>query len=196
MRREETRRQRYDSKLKTAKKYPISLCAINFRVDDNLGYLIRSAACFGAERLYVVGHVPERRRISAASGTLIDYVEIVQFSHPRDFLEHAKKEDLHVVAAELDERARPLSSHHFNFDRHLCLVVGNEESGVPPEIMAAAEILYIKMPGVGFCLNTSHTANIFLYEAARQYEDLESYNPILPVNSRGAQLVIKERKGE
>ena len=80
MRREETRRQRYDSKLKTAKKYPISLCAINFRVDDNLGYLIRSAACFGAERLYVVGHVPERSHIKAASGSLVDYVEIISFA--------------------------------------------------------------------------------------------------------------------
>ena len=80
MRRELTRRQRYDSKLKTAKKYPISLCAINFRVDDNLGYLIRSAACFGAERLYVVGHVPERSCIKASSGSLIDYVEIVSFA--------------------------------------------------------------------------------------------------------------------
>ena len=41
MRREITRRQRYDNKLKTAKRYPISLCAINFRVDDNFGYLVR-----------------------------------------------------------------------------------------------------------------------------------------------------------
>ena len=68
MHREETRRQRYNEKLKIAKKYPISLCAINFRLDDNLGYLVRSAACFGAERLYVIGHVPDRSRIKASSG--------------------------------------------------------------------------------------------------------------------------------
>ena len=169
MRRELTRRQRYDSKLKTAKKYPISLCAINFRVDDNLGYLIRSAACFGAERLYVVGHVPERSHIKASSGSLIDYVEITSFATPQDFVDHAKSEGIQIVAAELVEQARSLASYTFNFDSHLCLVVGNEESGVPAEIIENSHVIYIEMPGVGYCLNTAQTANIILYEAVRQY---------------------------
>ena len=169
MRRELTRRQRYDSKLKTAKKYPISLCAINFRVDDNLGYLIRSAACFGAERLYVVGHVPERSHIKASSGSLIDYVEIVSFATPRDFVDYTKSEGIQIVAAELVEKARPLSSYAFNFSSRLCLVVGNEESGVPSEIMQNSDVLYIEMPGVGYCLNTAQAANILLYEASQQY---------------------------
>jgi len=172
--RAETRRQRYDKKLKTAKKYPISLCAINFRVDDNLGYLVRSAACFGAERLYVVGHIPERSRIKASSGSLVDYVEIVSFPTPREFLDHAKTENFKIVSAELVEGARPLSSYLFSFDRHLCLVVGNEQSGVPTEIIAQSSVLYIEMPGVGFCLNTSQTANLLLYEATKQYVEQES----------------------
>jgi tRNA (guanosine-2'-O-)-methyltransferase len=168
--REETRRQRYDSKLKTAKKYPISLCAINFRVDDNLGYLIRSAACFGAERLYVVGHVPERSRIKASSGSLIDYVEIVSFATPRDFMDHAKSKGIQIVAAELVEEARPLSSYSFPFGRPICLVVGNEKIGVPTEILSQSDVISIHMPGVGYCLNTSQAANIMLYEATNQYD--------------------------
>jgi len=179
VRRAETRRHRYDSKLKTAKKYPISLCAINFRVDDNLGYLIRSAACFGAERLYVVGHVPERSHIKAASGSLVDYVEIISFATPQDFLDHTKSEGIQIVAAELVEQARSLASYTFNFNSHITLVVGNEESGVPPEISGNSQVLYIDMPGVGYCLNTSQAANIFLYEATKQYQEefetLEAY---------------------
>ena len=171
MRRELTRRQRYDSKLKTAKKYPISLCAINFRVDDNLGYLIRSAACFGAERLYVVGHVPERSHIKASSGSLIDYVEIVSFTTPRDFVDHAKSEGIQIVSAELVDGARRLSTYDFNFDRPLCLVVGNECSGVPSEIISNSDVIYIKMPGIGYCLNTSQVANLLLYESVKQYSN-------------------------
>ena len=166
--REETRRQRYDKKLNTAKKYPISLCAINFRVDDNFGYLIRSAACFGAERLYVVGHVPERSHIKASSGSLIDYVEIVSFATPRDFVDHAKSERIQVVSAELVGGAKPLSSYTFNFDSHVCVVVGNEESGVPAEIISISDVVYIEMPGVGYCLNTAQAANLMLYEATKQ----------------------------
>ena len=168
--REETRRQRYDKKLKTATKYPISLCAINFRVDDNLGYLVRSAACFGATRIYVVGHVPDRSRLKASSGSLSDYVEIVAFPRPRDFLDYVATQNIQMVAGELVEGARPLSSYVFPFDRHLCLVVGNEQSGVPPEIISNSDIIYIKMPGVGYCLNTSQTAHILLYEATVQYD--------------------------
>ena len=171
MRREETRRQRYDSKLKIAKKYPISLCAINFRIDDNLGYLIRSAACFGAERLYVVGHIPERSRIKASSGSLIDYVEIIPFTTPRDFVNHAKSEGIQIVAAELVAGARPLSNYIFDFSSNICLVVGNEESGIPSEIIQNSDVIYVEMPGIGYCLNTSQAANLLLYEAVKQYND-------------------------
>jgi 23S rRNA (guanosine2251-2'-O)-methyltransferase len=178
VKREQTRRQRYDSKLKTAKKYPISLCTINFRVDDNLGYLVRSAACFGAERLYVVGHIPERSRIKASSGSLIDYVEIIRFATPRDFVDYTKSEGIQIVSAELVEGAAPLASYAFAFDRPVCLVVGNEESGVPTEIIQNSDVLYIEMPGVGYCLNTSQAANIVLYEAIKQYDRKKIYEPI------------------
>jgi|TARA_Y100000310_G_scaffold20066_1_gene19578 tRNA G18 (ribose-2'-O)-methylase SpoU len=172
MHREETRRQRYNEKLKIAKKYPISLCAINFRVDDNLGYLVRSAACFGAERLYVIGHVPERSRIKASSGSLTDYVEIIQFSCPSEFLTQMELEGIKVISAELVEGARPLSSYTFDFSRPVCLVVGNEQVGVPTEILMQSEVLYIPMPGVGYCLNTAQAANILLYEAVKQFKNM------------------------
>jgi len=169
--RSETRRERYDEKLKTAKKYPISLCAINFRVDDNLGYLVRSAACFGAERLYVIGHVPERSNIKATSGSLIDYVEIVQFSTPSEFVSRMQLEGIQIIAGELVEKAEPLVTYNFNFDRPICVVVGNEETGVPAEILQSGDVVQIPMPGVGYCLNTSQAANILLYEAVKQFEE-------------------------
>ena len=172
MHREETRRQRYNEKLKIAKKYPISLCAINFRVDDNLGYLLRSVACFGAERLYVIGHVPDRSRIKASSGSLTDYVEIIQFSRPSEFLTQMELEGIKVISAELVEGARPLSSYTFDFSRPVCLVVGNEQVGVPTEILMQSEVLYIPMPGVGYCLNTAQAANILLYEAVKQFKNM------------------------
>ena len=169
--RSETRRERYDEKLKTAKKYPISLCAINFRVDDNLGYLVRSAACFGAERLYVIGHVPERSNIKATSGSLIDYVEIVQFSTPSEFVSRMQLEGIQIIAGELVEKAESLVTYNFNFDRPICVVAGNEETGVPAEILQSGDVVHIPMPGVGYCLNTSQAANILLYEAVKQFEE-------------------------
>jgi len=170
-RRSDTRKQRYDKKLENATKYPISLCAINFRVDDNFGHLVRAAACFGAERIYVIGHLPERSVVKASSGSLIDYVEIVQFSSPYEFLACMEVEGIQIVAAELAEGAKSLSSYSFDFNRPVCLVVGNEEAGVPVDILQRSEVVKIDMPGVGYCLNTAQAANILLYEAVKQYNE-------------------------
>jgi len=168
--RQKTRRERYDNKKNNAKNYPISLCCVNFKHDGNLGYLIRSAACFGAESIHVIGAVPSRKVLQPLSGSLYDYVEIKQYSNPSAFLDYARINGIKIISAELAEDSKSLFAHRFNFDSRVCLVVGNEETGVPIEILRNSEKLYIPMPGVGFCLNTSQTANIALYEAVKQYE--------------------------
>ena len=169
--RDKTRRERYDDKKRFANINPISLCCINFQHDGNLGYLIRSAACFGAELVHVIGSVPPRSVLNPTSGSLHDYVSIKQHSSPKDFLQHVFKENIQLVSAEIAEDAKSILSYRFNFSRNICLVVGNEESGVPVEILNNSETIYIPMPGIGFCLNTSQTANIVLYEAVKQHHD-------------------------
>ena len=66
------------------------------------------------------------------------------------------------------EGAVPLSSYDFDFNSCVCVVVGNERTGVPEEILQNSNSIYIQMPGIGYCLNTSQTANIILYEAVKQ----------------------------
>jgi len=168
--RDKTRRERYNEKKRTAKTFPISIVCVNFQHDGNLGYLIRAAACFGAQRIHVIGSVPSRSTIDSLSGSLYDYVEIQKHSSPVDFLDYIRSNKVGLVSAEICEGAKPITSHSFDFSRHLALVVGNEELGVPAEILKNSEKVYIPMPGIGFCLNTSQTANILLYEAVRQYE--------------------------
>lgn len=168
--RKETRRERYDNKRVHSKSYPISLACINFKCDGNLGFLLRSAACFGASSVHVIGEVPSRKSLNAASGSLYDYVKIIQHSSPNAFLDYAKNMDARIVAAEICESAEPITSYNFNYSSHNILVVGNEESGIPVEILKNSDTVYIPMPGVGYCLNTSQTANIFLYEAVKRYE--------------------------
>ena len=75
-----------------------------------------------------------------------------------------------MVSAEITENSKSIYSYSFNFASNICLVVGNEESGVPIEILKNSDTVYIPMPGIGFCLNTSQAANILLYEAVKQYQ--------------------------
>ena len=168
--RDKTRRERYDEKKRNAKVFPISLVCVNFQCDGNLGYLIRAAACFGAECVHIIGSVPTRSTIDSLSGSLYDYVKIKKHNSPVDFLDYARNNKIRLVSAEICKDSEPITGYYFNFDSHVALVVGNEQVGVPAEILQNSEVIYIPMPGIGYCLNTSQTANIVLYEATKQYQ--------------------------
>jgi len=168
--RDKTRRERYEEKKQNAKTYPISIAAVNFIHDGNLGYLIRSAACFGAECVHVIGSVPPPRTLKALSGTLLDYVQIKQHSNPTQFLEHIRENDIKLISAEINDEATPLNQYSFNFREPICIVVGHEQTGIPVELIQNSDSGFISMPGVGYCLNTAQAGNIMLYEATKQYE--------------------------
>ena len=167
--RDKTRRERYDEKARNARTFPISLVCINFQCDGNLGYLIRAAACFGAEHVHVIGDLPKRSELNAPSGSLYDYVKIKNHSSPHAFLNYIRDNQIRLVSAEICEGAQSLASYNFDFSSPLALVVGNEELGIPVEILKNSEKVHIPMPGVGYCLNTSQAANILIYEAVKQY---------------------------
>jgi len=173
--RSKTRRERYDEKKRHADTFPISIVCTNFEHDGNLAFIIRAAACFGAECIHVIGSVPSRSDLYAQSGSLFDYVQIKKHTSPSAFLNFAKNNEIRLISAEIFKGAKPITSYSFNFDSPLALVVGNEGLGVPTEILYNSEIVYIPMPGVGFCLNTSQTANIMLYEATKQYQTLQKH---------------------
>lgn len=171
--RTETRRERYNSKLNNAVKYPFEVCTINFQCEENVAFVLRSAACFGANAVNVIGSVPAHKELVARSGTLQDYVQINQFSNPHEFLEHCRDNNIKIISADLDKDA--VSIHEYNFVNDfknynkICIVVGHETLGIPIEISKNASKVFIPMPGIGYCLNTSQTANIFLYELSKQF---------------------------
>ena len=118
----------------------------------------------------MIGDCPPRSILNPLSGSLYDYIEIKKYSRPCEFLDYVKAEGLRVVSAEISQDSTPLDVFTFDYSSRLVLVVGQEYSGVPIEILRNSEQVYIPMPGPGFCLNTSQAANIMLYEAVKQYE--------------------------
>lgn len=170
--RNETRRERYTNKLQSAKKFPIEVCTINFQCEENVAFVLRAAACFGAQAINVIGSLPTHKELVARSGTLQDMIQVNQFANPSEFIKYCKDAKIKLVSAELDDEA--VSIHDYDFKGALndfnavCVVVGHETLGVPVEILNNSSKVFIDMPGVGFCLNTSQTANVFLYEISKQ----------------------------
>lgn len=167
--REQSRRDRYNSRLDKAKSFPVAVATVNFGCDENLGYIIRAAACFGCYEIHVVGNIPERNFLKSVSGSLVDYVDLIQHSTPHGLLECARDSNMQLVAAELRDHAVELEDYSFDFSRKTCIVLGNENWGVPEEIIHHSDVVMIPMTGVGACLNTAQTGNIILYEYNRQF---------------------------
>lgn len=167
-RRELTRRQRQDNK--PGASFNVSICATNFVNNANVAYLARSLGCFGGKSLHIIGKIPPHAEMRKYSGTSQDLIEVIQHQNPVDFITFCAQNGIKIIAVELDESAIDIKSmRDFSRDEEVCFVVGNEMDGVPVEIMKAAEqVVYIPMPGKGFCLNTSQTGNIMLYEYYRR----------------------------
>ena len=169
-----TRRDRYNEKIANGKvkNHPFSICSVNFQCDENIAYLIRTAACFGLQDVHVIGSLPHYEDVRRKSGTLHDYVNIHQYSNPSQFLDYARRTNMCVISIELTDNA--YNVHNIDFKKltrqyeHICFVVGNETTGVPAEILHTTESIFIPMPGAGVCLNTSQAANIVIYEAVKQ----------------------------
>lgn len=169
MKRTETRRQRYEKKLKMAKKMPVSVCMVNFGIDSNVAFMIRTAVCYGAESVMIIGNIPERSSLHSLSGSTSDLIPIIGFSNPHEFLEYCRSNEYNVVSAEICDGSTDLNHFNFDFTKKTVLVLGSETTGVPGDIILNSNPVFIQMNGPGFCLNTSVTGSIILNEYHRQY---------------------------
>ena len=95
--RSQSRRDRYNARLDVAKKFPITVATVNFGCDENLGYIIRAAACFGCTEVHVIGRIPDRPFLKGASGSLVDYVDLISHSNPHDLIEWARNNKVMLV---------------------------------------------------------------------------------------------------
>jgi len=167
MTREQTRLERYRSKQKLARSLRCAIATVEFKLDANVGMIVRSAACFGANAVHVIGHVPDRATLRGLSGSTSDFVEIVQYHNPYDFLH--KNAGSKIISLELRDNSVSLFDYEFDLGADTIIVAGHEEAGVPEGIMLeSAAVVHIPMPGLGFCLNTAMTAHIALYEYTKQ----------------------------
>jgi tRNA G18 (ribose-2'-O)-methylase SpoU len=164
-----SRRERYNNKKKYSIKLPAAIAVVSFDFDDNLAFLIRSAACFGITDVFVIGKVPDRSLLKSKSGSLYDYVRLKSFSNISEFSTFSKENQYKIVAAELCSTAISLYEYSFSFDSKTILFIGHEKSGVPGELVVNNDTVFIPMSGPGYCLNASQAGTALMSEYCRQY---------------------------
>jgi tRNA (guanosine-2'-O-)-methyltransferase len=135
----------------------------------NVGSIIRSAAAFGVERVWLTGNTappahPSARKTSLGTERLVSFDEEPS---PAAAAAAAGAAGFRVVAIELAEGATAL--HEAPLDGDVCLALGNEDHGCSAALLAAADaVAYIPQVGRVGSLNVAVAAAVALAEARRR----------------------------
>jgi len=135
----------------------------------NVGMIVRSAAAFGAQRLWLCGNSAPLDHPSAAK-TALGTQRLLSWEREPDPVAAAKaaaQDGLRVVAVELASGAVPL--HEAPLEGDVCLALGNEDHGCSPALLAAADaVAYIPLIGRVGSLNVAAASAIALAEVRRR----------------------------
>jgi tRNA (guanosine-2'-O-)-methyltransferase len=135
----------------------------------NVGSIIRTAAAFGVERIWLCGDTappghPSARRTALGTERFIAFENEPAASAAAAT---AAADGLRVIAVELTDGAVPL--HDAPLDGDVCLALGNEDRGCSPALLDAADVVaYIPQTGRVGSLNVAAAAAIVLAEARRR----------------------------
>jgi tRNA (guanosine-2'-O-)-methyltransferase len=138
----------------------------------NVGSIVRTAAAFGVEQLWLCGDTadpqhPSARKTSMGTGR---YLAIEQVPGAAAGGVAIRAAGLRLIAIEQAHGAVPL--HRADLDGDICLALGNEDRGCSPELLALADqVAYIPQVGRVGSLNVAAAAAIALAEARRREWD-------------------------
>lgn len=153
------------------KKQNIDIILDNVLDTYNIGSIFRLADAVAAKKIYLCGgtETPPNHRIKKAS---INTTEWVEWSYAESAIEvindlRLKIKDLQVIA--IEQSTKSIQYDRFDYKPPVCLIVGNETTGVSKEVLEAADaIVEIPMFGVNISLNVMVSLGIVLYEVMSQ----------------------------
>jgi tRNA (guanosine-2'-O-)-methyltransferase len=135
----------------------------------NVGSIVRTAAAFGVESVWLCGNTPDLD-VPAVGKTALGthrFLSACREPSPAAAAKSAAADGFRVIAVELAAGALPLFEAPLDGD--VCLAIGNEDHGCSPALLAAvASVAYIPQVGRVGSLNVAVAAAIALAEARRR----------------------------
>jgi tRNA (guanosine-2'-O-)-methyltransferase len=135
----------------------------------NVGSIVRTAAAYRVEHLYLCGPTPSPASAKSARVSLGTerYLSWSAFERGPDATDAAREDGYHVVGLELADAAVPL--HQLTAGPDVCLALGNEDHGLTPATLAACDaVAFLPLMGRVGSLNVATAAAIAIYELRRQ----------------------------
>ena len=135
----------------------------------NLGAILRTAAAYRVEHLYLAGMQIDPTSTNVGK-TALGTDRFVPWSSHDDLaaaLASARGAGYSIVGLELADNAVPI--HEADLPAPLCLVVGHEDRGLSKTALAECDsVVFLPQLGRIGSLNVATAASIALYEARRQ----------------------------
>lgn len=135
----------------------------------NVGAIVRTAAAYRVEHLYLAGTTTSPAAAKTAKVALGTdrYLSWTAFERGADAADAAREEGYSVVGLELADAAVPL--HQLTAGPDVCLVLGNEDHGIAPATLAACDaVAFLPLMGRVGSLNVATAAAIGVYELRRR----------------------------
>ncbi|MDO4793708.1 MAG: 23S rRNA (guanosine(2251)-2'-O)-methyltransferase RlmB, partial [Filifactor alocis] len=135
----------------------------------NLGALIRSAECAGADAVII----PKRRAATVnttvvkTSAGAVNYMKVARVTNLAQTMEELKKRNYWIYGLDMEGEVY----HQVQMSGNIALVVGNEGRGLGRLVREKCDfILSIPMRGEINSLNASVAGSIVMFEASKQRE--------------------------
>jgi tRNA (guanosine-2'-O-)-methyltransferase len=136
----------------------------------NVGAIIRTAAAFRVDDVWLTGRTPEPQdpKVGKTALGTDRYLTFHRADTAVNGIDAAKAAGYRVVGLELADAARPL--HELPPSEATCLVVGHEDRGCSRTTLEACdEVAYVPQLGRVGSLNVATAAAIALYELRRAH---------------------------
>jgi len=135
---------------------------------ENVGVIVRNSAGLGVDGILVgeTSSSPYLRRAVRNSMGAVFSLPVLHVENLATTLRALRDAGTRVIAAHGRATTGILD---IDFRGNICIVFGNEESGVSPDVLGASSVhVAIPMHGQVDSLNVASAAAVFLYEADRQ----------------------------
>lgn len=134
----------------------------------NIGSIFRLADAVAAKKVYLCAgtEIPPNHRIKKAS---INTTEIVDWSYSETALQAISElrkanSDIQIIA--IEQSAKSIQYDKFEYKMPICLIVGNETTGVSKEVLDSCDVIVeIPMFGVNISLNVMVSLAVVAYHA-------------------------------
>ncbi len=155
--------------LHRVKKLPVYVLLNSIRSNYNVGSIFRSSDGAMIEKLYLCGYTPcppKKEVLKTALGS----TESIKWEYAKDakaVITQLKNEGIKILALELTDKSFPYYQLTSN-DFPLCLVVGNEITGVAQELLDLCDkSIEIPQYGIKQSLNVAVAYGIAIFELRR-----------------------------